>query len=299
MIATVRDLDILQSVKPMQVAKYLQGKGWYEESKIEESVSIWLYQNNGKKWSLDLPLKPELKRFPLHISQVLETLEKVEGRSQLEILRDIHNVSADVIRLRVNSPLVVNGSIPLNNALEILQNLKNLIFSAASSTINPQLNFSQPFPEALEYLTKLRLGQTEENSGYVFTVISQLPEENTALNGEKATFSTSPFERRVVLKLVEALETINALAEAEKWEDFLGKEPQGISANLCDAVVALNESVGGEGIEINLSWSGLISVPPETSDVASATLRDRLLLPPKIMSVLRQAAENFPKQLIT
>lgn len=48
MIAAVRDLDILKSIKPMQVAKYLQGKGWYEESKIEESVSVLLYQNNGK-----------------------------------------------------------------------------------------------------------------------------------------------------------------------------------------------------------------------------------------------------------
>lgn len=215
----------------------------------------------------------------------------MEGRSQLEILRDINNVSADIIRLRVNSRLATNGSIPLNNALEILQGLKNLIFSAASSTINPQLNFSKPFPEAVEYLTKLQLGPTEENSGYIFTVISQLPQENTALNGEKITFSTTPFERRVVLKLVEALETISALAEGGKWEEFLGNENNGISANLCEAVVALNESVGGEGIEINLSWSGLISVPPETSD--------RLILPPKIMPVLRQVVENFPKQLTT
>jgi hypothetical protein len=204
------------------------------------------------------------------------------GGAQLEILRDIHRVFADVIRLGVNSPLATNGSIPLNNFLEIVRGFKNLIFSAASSTINPQLNFSKPLPEAVEYLTKLRLGQREENSGSIFTVISQLPQENTA-------FLTTPFQRRVFLKLVEALETISGLAEGGNWEDFLGKERQGISANLCEAIVGLNESVGGEGIEINLSWSGLISVPPETSD--------RLILSPQIMPLLRQVAENFSKQL--
>ncbi|NEP45159.1 MAG: hypothetical protein F6K35_40445, partial [Okeania sp. SIO2H7] len=137
MMAVVRDLDVLKSIKPMQVAKYLQGKGWHEEGKIEETVSVWLSQNNGKQWSLDLPLKPELKRFPLHISQVLETLETVEGRSQLEILRDINDVFADVIRLRVNSSLSTNGSIPFDNSLAILQGLRNLILAVACSVINP------------------------------------------------------------------------------------------------------------------------------------------------------------------
>lgn len=280
----VRDFDALNSIKPKQIATYLQAKNWIHNRNFSNKAYVFNKKNNDN-WEILLPLKPELKRFPLHISQVLETLETVEGRSQLEILRDITNIFADVIRLGVNSPLASNGSIPLHSSLEILQGFKNLIFWAARAAINPQLDLTEPVPEAVEYLTKLRLGQTEENSGYIFSILSPLPVDNTTLNGETITFLTTPFERRVVLKLVEALETISALAEGGNLEHFLGSETPLISANLCEAIVGLNESAGGGEIEINLSWSGLISVPPETSD--------RLVLTPKIMPLLREVAENF------
>lgn len=121
MKAVIRDLEILKALKPMQVAAYLQGKGWYEENKIDD-VSVWVDRNNnGKELSLDLPLKPEFKRFSLHLSQVLETLSTVEERSQLEIISDIRNSWADIIRLRVNSQESINSSIPLDNAISIFK----------------------------------------------------------------------------------------------------------------------------------------------------------------------------------
>lgn len=74
-------------------------------------------------------------------------------------------------------------------------------------------------------------------------------------------------------------------------EHFLASETPLISANLCEAIVGLNESIGGEGIEINLSWSGLISVPPETSD--------RLVLVAKIMPLLARCGRKFSDSQVT
>ena len=83
----VRDFDVLKSLEPQQIATYLQGRNWNSNGNLGNKAHVY-HQINDDKSEILLPLKPEFRDFPLLMSQLLETLEKVEGRSQLEILRD-------------------------------------------------------------------------------------------------------------------------------------------------------------------------------------------------------------------
>ena len=42
MNVTVKDIEILQSIHPQQVAKYLQNHGWHQQNTVEDKASISL-----------------------------------------------------------------------------------------------------------------------------------------------------------------------------------------------------------------------------------------------------------------
>lgn len=171
MKATVRDLDVLNAIQPLQAATYLRANGWHQQSQIADKASVWIQMtDSGEEFEILLPLKPESRDFPLLMSQVLETLEIAEQRSQLEILTTLTTSSADVIRVRVNHPDATDGSIPIDDCVLLLQSVRDMMLSAACSALEPKAYFPNPKPDrATKYLSRVSLGQTERGS-YILTV---------------------------------------------------------------------------------------------------------------------------------
>jgi hypothetical protein len=90
MIVTVRDPDILSNLDPQQLTTYLQARGWQQESKIGNSETVWVISTaRGEEFDITLPLNSKTRFFALRMAEILSTLEKVEGRSQLDILSDL------------------------------------------------------------------------------------------------------------------------------------------------------------------------------------------------------------------
>jgi hypothetical protein len=90
MIVTVRDPDILSNLDPQQLTTYLQAQGWQQESQIGNSETVWFISTaRGAEFDITLPLNPKTRSFALRMSEILATLEKVEVRSQLDILSDL------------------------------------------------------------------------------------------------------------------------------------------------------------------------------------------------------------------
>ncbi|MBR8836917.1 MAG: hypothetical protein DSM106950_23655 [Stigonema ocellatum SAG 48.90 = DSM 106950] len=90
MIVTVRDPDILSNLDPQQLTTYLQARGWQQESQIGNSETVWVISTTrGEEFDITLPLNPKTRSFALRMVEILATLEKVEGRSQLDILSDL------------------------------------------------------------------------------------------------------------------------------------------------------------------------------------------------------------------
>lgn len=87
MIVTVRDSDILSSLNPRQLETYLQEHGWHQETQIGNKESVWIKTtDSGDEFDITLPLNPETRSFALRMSEIMETLEIAEGRSQLDII---------------------------------------------------------------------------------------------------------------------------------------------------------------------------------------------------------------------
>lgn len=90
MNVTVKDVEVLQAIHPQHVAEYLEKHGWQQQNQIPDKVSIWKQKIEGdKQFEIILPLNHDIPGFPVSMSVMLETLEKAENRSQLEIIGNL------------------------------------------------------------------------------------------------------------------------------------------------------------------------------------------------------------------
>lgn len=287
MRVTVRDQETLRTLRPMELAAYLRVKGWREQQH-QARAAVWVRPNGAEGgYEVVLPLTGDIRDFALRMGEVLSTLEVVEGRSQLEILRDLETPTADIVRLRLRPP-GANGAIPLESGVAVVRHARDLLLAAACATIEPRAFYQTRKPnEAVEYVGNLQLGQTERGS-YVISVVSRVAPLLAPQQGALFAVAPEPFERRVVETLAGSVAAAKLAAERAvatgNVEPFRASVDQGVSANLCDALVGLNAAIG-TGVDIDVTWSPTRPARPEVPP--------HIDLAPDVMPILAEAARLF------
>ncbi|KAB8332491.1 hypothetical protein SD80_017995 [Scytonema tolypothrichoides VB-61278] len=91
MKVTIRDSQILKTVKADVLQAHLQETGWHEIGRIyHDAGAIWrLQKDSSNEYEILLPLQQSLGDYAARISDALKILEEVENRSQLEILSEL------------------------------------------------------------------------------------------------------------------------------------------------------------------------------------------------------------------
>src|SRR6185369_3111450 len=72
---------------------------------------------------------------------------------------------------------------------------------------------------------------------------------------EALDFSQEPYERRVMLLLMQALHVLRGAMDRAKPEDVLQGVSQGVSANLCEALALMAPSHQRAALRIGVAWS--------------------------------------------
>jgi hypothetical protein len=267
---TIRDRDVLGSLRPADLLNYLRASGWQRESEIGEKAELWVRsQQDGPEMDVLVPLRREAGDFALRASELLRTLEEVEHRSQQQIIEDIGTSSADVVRIRAVSPEAASGSILLDSGVIFFEQAREMVLAAACATVQSKAYWARRKPApAAEYIKKVRLGQTERGS-YVITIQSPVtPALRTAIQPEQ------PFERQVIETLSSSLSAVHSAARQAAatgdLEPFRTSVDAGVSANLCDAIVRLFEASPTAQLEVSVSWSR--SRPSSRGAISHTTL---------------------------
>ncbi len=284
MKATIRDAEILRAIRPLELVAYLRANGWRQEQRLERGA-FWRKESN----ELLLPLDSNLGDFANRMAEVLQMLERAEQRSQLEILEDLMMVSADVIRPRLPGA-DGEGSLSLEQGTIVYEQARNLMLAAACAAIERRSLYAKRKPEqAMQYLRHARFGPSKQGS-YIVTIISPVPPKLSSakdLFGEE--FGLEPFERRTVRVLAEALEAVaSAVREAAvtgEIDPMKAAVERGVSANLCEAILGLDEGGGGKGVEFTFSWSPSRGIPSHT--------KSSIALMPDVMPILAETARVF------
>lgn len=176
----ITDKSSFEALRPLDVAAYVRSTGWRLTGFWGTDASVW----SSAEREIVLPEHTQFADFALRMAEVVAALAEVEKRSQLELFRDLTMAAADVVRVRVASPLAADGSVGLDEGVMLFNSAREMILSAARATVSPRPYFRSRLPgEAEEYLRKVRLGQTERGS-YVATIVCPVsPELQTNLPG--------------------------------------------------------------------------------------------------------------------
>jgi hypothetical protein len=258
MRASIRDSQVFEALRPLEVVSYLRATGWTQQQDQPDKYSVWSRGGGVAAYEIVVPLT-RWRDYALRMSEVLATLEAVERRSQLEILTDLSLSNADVIRIRTDLQDSGDGTIPLDEAVTLVERTRDALLAAACSAIEPRAYFpSRKFGPALDYVKGVKMGQTERGS-YTVTVISKV-----APVLRQAEMSTAeieePYERRVVTMLGGGIAKIRTAADVAastgSLESFKEGLDVGVSANLCDALVGMSgEARLVRGLDFSFSWS--------------------------------------------
>jgi hypothetical protein len=261
--ASIQDPAALRKIDPNQVAVYLEKKGWRQESCIEQKASIWTIADTSEdEAEVLLPLNTSFRDYPFRVSEILQTLEAIEQRPQTDIYNNLIESLSDIIRIRLTHDDFGDGTVPLNNGYNLVRHAREMMLSAACSTVEARKHYEKKKPpRANDYLRQARFGQTQKGS-FILTIISPIESKNGFNSSE------TPFERRVVEKLFNSLKFVRAAAEnidpsktdLQLPNDYL---ESGISSNLCEALIGIYKSGREQEVDLNLSLSSSISAPKD------------------------------------
>ena len=195
------------------------------------------------------------------------------------ILKLIQTVTADVLRARLLSIIVERRSLPLDTAQIIVGSLKDLVIYGASSESTPLPFFTKPTKVASRHIHHCRFGHTFDGS-FGFTIESPLvPAMQEILTPEAAP----PFERRVIERIYHGVELVRVALEQHQIEPLVQQYETGLNANMCDALVAMQERIADLHVEYAVDWSPKVPV--------SNSARGRIVhIGPEAYDYLREAA---------
>ena len=158
---TDTDTDTLRSIRPLDIASYLHATGWQNPEDLGDKASLWTMPGDSDA-EVVVPKRQSFSDFGLRVSEVLQTLGRIEQRSQLNIFSDIVSVWSDLILLRAADQAGEQGTLRLSSGVSFIEGARDAILAAACSAVVRKGNFPRRKPtQANEYLERVRLGQTE------------------------------------------------------------------------------------------------------------------------------------------
>ncbi len=251
-----------------QFARYLTAKSWQIAFELEYAV-IWQKDLGHRILEVTLP-KPIAEDREEVLQKALEKLAKIEEKNVETLKLNISNQYTDKLSVRVIGESVKDGTIPLNEGVKLFEKTKHLINALALSAKKKKAAFGHNSggKDVAEFMSQVRLGQTQIGS---YIVNLSYPVENIEIKEQNEIIQAISFSRSVSHNLVNSL---NKLKEKITHYDhnptiFAELIPEGVSHNLCEAIIGLSGSDQQRKIEIKLQVGEISdeSMPSETFNI--------------------------------
>jgi hypothetical protein len=282
--------DLILEVSPLEVRRYAIAQGWQRAEGVNGVIALYRHPESDLD-QLIVPLDRSLDDYGTRIADVIVRLAARSRLSPNQVLEDLLDSACDLVRFRLDESESQRGSIPLAQGISLLGAAERALLSAACSVIQPQAFHPRLSRSEAEQLVKAcRMGQTERGSFTLkvacpldalypdlatpapmplFDKISE-PDSEPTMNG-----SQEPFTRRVTRLLMESLNRITKAIDADKSASLLTEEAGQpvLSANLCEAVLAMQPIGERSRLAVQTSWSKAFAPPPESETPSHVVLR--------------------------
>jgi hypothetical protein len=252
-------------VDSRRLAAYLSATGWIRK-RDSTNGALWAF---GGRRSLIAPradLDPE--DYQELAERALARLAEVENRKPAEVMRDLALTDRDTLLIRIDSPGIADGEMPLRYGSVAFDGARELFTAAALAEHAPRARFGsfRP-PSVLDVVDTATFGQTYAGS-YVISIrtrgvlqLSWLPDGPAAL------------ERRAVARVLLAA---SAAAEAPPTEEVAPSIERGVSYEMCSALAKLDPGGTNVTVELSAIWAEGLARPTK-APLPPVSLKDAQL----------------------
>ena len=252
MRVSIRDKDPLIEISPAALSAYARAAGWRKTDSYGDSSDVYVSDDLPE---IILPRTQRLGDYASVVSHLIEIFADAADTDELSLYRDLVTADRDVIRVRA-----ADGSgdaVPVSDGIDLVCGARDLILAAACSLHDPRPVYrAGANKEAMDYVSNIRLGQTEQGS-FVVTLLTPVvsPPMQQPFSQDLAGNDDS-IERKMTKRLASALRATRQAAERVVGGDadaFSQAVNKGASANLCEALVKLIEPF--PTLDVTLTWA--------------------------------------------
>lgn len=249
------------AVDPSDLSSYLLSRGWHREGNWR-GAGVWALESYGR---LLIPDRREFQDDGELLADAVRKLAGYEERPERDVLLDIAEPMVDAQFFRTH-PDAPSGTTPLPSGFKAAQGIHELMKTAARTTEEgTQLLFEGHRSRHVEmFLEKILLGSAAPGS-YILTarvpVTVPAPPQLDLWSDESASHSAGSLAGREVLSglhraVVAARDAAESVASGRgRIDAFDERVPDGISANLCQALADLGGHAKNRPFEIGFAWA--------------------------------------------
>ena len=267
----------LREITPVALSAYVRSEGWTKAGTYRQHSDV--YAGDGKP-EIIVPRSDVIDDYAMVVEDLIAMFARVLGRDQISIYRDLTLADRDVLRVRAIGDYP--SGLPLENSHGLIEHTREMLASAANSLDdNRPVYRSSTNNRAANYLRSIRLNRIEGGS---FSLVLVSPALAPHLFSHSESVEAS-LERRIAQRLSESLYAARSASERAVGGDgtaFSHVMGSGVSANLCEAVAGLVESI--DRFDVSFNWA-LARPTTELRGPVTFTRLDRPLL--------LEAARNF------
>jgi hypothetical protein len=299
---SVQPFDPTEDLSPSAVEAFLRLSGWRRDEYRKGISSIWSLDEADA--SILVPHNRTYRDFSARLRDALYTIADVYNlRSEEALALEIAGARSDILLLRTDQQ-ILDGSIPLSEAQDLLGGVSKMLLAAACSAIKPSSSIPRRRPDvAREFMAEeVRMGHTLRGS-FVITILArhdeermeELPEPDESERHPQtvprpAQPPMSSYTRRVMTTLSSGLQAARDLLREDSTLSLEDAVQLGATAELIESLGNISRHPGVRGIEMSFKWSPAQPTPP-------GAISSRVFLPrpqPDRIDAVRESLRRRP-----
>jgi len=251
-------------ISPIDLRDYLKSLGWQQrEADVVEGLIV-LSNPAFQRRQLIFPIDTSAPDYAESIELSLQKIAALQSLSVDAVITHLNELNDDTIRFRVVDARHDDTFIPLPYAVSAIAGAKELLLSAASTVLQPQVHHPRTSRmQAREFVDKVRFRQTEKGS---FILKVSAPIRAIDLQVDLFGNGPAPFIRQTTLTVSRSLDKLVTAIQTDQLEQLIENTRQSpapeLSANLCKAVTSFQEVHNDYDLYVEFSWASALPVPP-------------------------------------
>lgn len=240
---------------PTSIRDYIRSRGWtLSEAAIADRLYVFSNAHYAPR-QLVFPMDEGASDYEESVSLLIEKLAYFENASPEQIRGNLLEVRDDILRIRITGVREGFDSLPLAFATSAVAATQQLLLSAASTVLVPQIHHPRlSRAEAHQFLNAAKFQHTEHGS-FVLKVSCAFD----ALEGGFFDAQNTPFSRLTMLTVDHSLRELVGAIEADDLDGYVEDTKNNnvplVSSNFCEALTRLQDEVLRNSLELSVAWS--------------------------------------------